>query len=146
MNLFILNTLPAYTENLKHHITHVVWFHIVTHIWIEWFLEIQLKKYIPPKEIGKLMVFSYKLLGFFQWSQLFCQMVNVWNLKHIMVFYSLLFSALKPLLPKKLWKRQSEPEKNEVYFIFWVWEIWLFLLEQIVHYNSVCNKWSALPR
>ena len=83
---------------------------------------------------------------FFQWNQLFRQMINVWSLKHIMVFYSSLFSALKALLQKKFWKRQSEPEKNEVYFIFWVWEIWLFLLEQIVHYNSVCNKWSALPR
>lgn len=115
MNLFILNTLPAYTENLKHHITHVVWFHMRhTYLRIVIFRD-AVKEAIL--KIGKLMVFL-QLLGFFQWSQLFRQMVNVWNLKHIMVFYSLLFSALKPLLPKKLWKRQSEPEKNEVYFIF----------------------------
>lgn len=94
MNLFILNTLPAYTENLKYYITHVVWFHIVTHIWIEWFLEIQLKKHIPPKEIGKLMVFSYKLLGFFSLKSVISPNGECVKLKtHYGVLFLTLFSS-----------------------------------------------------
>lgn len=64
----------------------------------------------------------------------------------VALFYSSLFSSVSPLLHKSSESVSQNPDKNEVYFVFWVWEIWLFLLEQIVHYKSVCNKWSALPR
>lgn len=64
MNLFMLYILPASIKDLKQHITHVVRFYIVAHIWIEWFWGISVKKYILPKEIGKLLIFLLSIFCF----------------------------------------------------------------------------------
>lgn len=107
-------------------------------------------KHSPSKE-GQSVIFSFPtgLLSFT--SEIIFLSTGSVKLKRYGLSESIsgLFFTLcscQLFVAQKLGKCQSEPGQNEIYFMYQVGEIWLFLLEQIVHYNGIYNKWGVLLR